>query len=117
VASSTSITGGRHSVFESFRPLQGTWYKHFRIKAQQKFGQAWTPGSTVFQYPNDHRASTLWYHDHTLGMTRAKVLEVVAEREIESLPTTRRAIRHTGSLWSTSTMRTTPSRESGRPRL
>jgi spore coat protein A len=51
----------------------GTWYKHFRRKAQQKFGQAWTPGSAVFQYPNDHRASTLWYHDHTLGMTRANV--------------------------------------------
>ncbi len=27
----------------------------------------------MFQYPNDHRASTLWYHDHTLGMTRANV--------------------------------------------
>jgi FtsP/CotA-like multicopper oxidase with cupredoxin domain len=51
----------------------GTWYKYFRIKAQQKFAQAWTPGSAVFQYPNDHRASTLWYHDHTLGMTRANV--------------------------------------------
>ncbi|HET9249047.1 MAG TPA: multicopper oxidase [Actinomycetota bacterium] len=51
----------------------GTWYKYFRIKAQQKFGQAWTPGSAVFQYPNDHRAATLWYHDHTLGMTRANV--------------------------------------------
>ncbi len=51
----------------------GTWYKTFRRKAQQKFGQAWTPGSAVFQYPNDHRASTLWYHDHTLGMTRANV--------------------------------------------
>jgi spore coat protein A len=51
----------------------GTWYKHFQRKAQQKFGQAWTPGSAVFQYPNDHRASTLWYHDHTLGMTRANV--------------------------------------------
>jgi FtsP/CotA-like multicopper oxidase with cupredoxin domain len=21
-------------------------------------------------YPNDQRAATLWYHDHTLGMTR-----------------------------------------------
>jgi FtsP/CotA-like multicopper oxidase with cupredoxin domain len=51
----------------------GTWYKYFRIKAQRKFAQAWTPGSAVFQYPNDHRASTLWYHDHTLGMTRANV--------------------------------------------
>jgi hypothetical protein len=51
----------------------GTWYKHFQRKAQRKFGQAWTPGSAVFQYPNDHRAATLWYHDHTLGMTRVNV--------------------------------------------
>jgi len=27
----------------------------------------------VFQYQNDQRASTLWFHDHTLGMTRANV--------------------------------------------
>jgi FtsP/CotA-like multicopper oxidase with cupredoxin domain len=30
-------------------------------------------GSAVFQYPNDQPESTLWYHDHTLGMTRANV--------------------------------------------
>ena len=51
----------------------GTWYKYFRTKAQRSFGQAWTPGTAVFQYPNDHRAATLWYHDHTLGMTRVNV--------------------------------------------
>jgi FtsP/CotA-like multicopper oxidase with cupredoxin domain len=27
----------------------------------------------VFEYPNDQRATTLWYHDHTLGMTRLNV--------------------------------------------
>ena len=31
------------------------------------------PGAAVFQYRNDQRATTLWYHDHTLGMTRANV--------------------------------------------
>ena len=31
------------------------------------------PGGAIFQYTNDQRASTLWYHDHTLGMTRANV--------------------------------------------
>lgn len=30
-------------------------------------------GAAVFQYPNDQRATTLWYHDHTLGMTRLNV--------------------------------------------
>ena len=27
----------------------------------------------IFQYPNTQRASTIWYHDHTLGMTRLNV--------------------------------------------
>lgn len=31
------------------------------------------PGTAVFQYPNDQAAATLWYHDHTLGMTRLNV--------------------------------------------
>ena len=30
-------------------------------------------GAAVFQYPNDQSPATLWYHDHTLGMTRANV--------------------------------------------
>ncbi|MBW7885931.1 MAG: multicopper oxidase domain-containing protein [Caldilineaceae bacterium] len=51
----------------------GTWYNTFKAKAEGKFEQAWDPGTAVFQYPNDHRAATLWYHDHTLGMTRLNV--------------------------------------------
>ncbi|MBI5664795.1 MAG: multicopper oxidase domain-containing protein [Nitrospirae bacterium] len=30
-------------------------------------------GFAVFQYSNDQRPTTLWYHDHTLGMTRTNV--------------------------------------------
>jgi len=30
-------------------------------------------GFAVFQYRNDQRSATLWYHDHTLGMTRNNV--------------------------------------------
>jgi len=30
-------------------------------------------GTAVFQYSNDQRATALWFHDHTLGMTRANV--------------------------------------------
>ncbi|MBI5739309.1 MAG: multicopper oxidase domain-containing protein [Nitrospirae bacterium] len=30
-------------------------------------------GAALFQYRNDQRATTLWFHDHTLGMTRANV--------------------------------------------
>jgi FtsP/CotA-like multicopper oxidase with cupredoxin domain len=31
------------------------------------------PGEAVFEYPVDDRATTLWYHDHSLGMTRLNV--------------------------------------------
>jgi FtsP/CotA-like multicopper oxidase with cupredoxin domain len=30
-------------------------------------------GFAVYQYRNDQRSTTLWYHDHALGMTRANV--------------------------------------------
>ena len=30
-------------------------------------------GSAVFEYPNTQRAMTIWYHDHTLGITRNNV--------------------------------------------
>jgi FtsP/CotA-like multicopper oxidase with cupredoxin domain len=51
----------------------GTWYDYFRAKARTRFGAQWTPGTATFQYPNNQRAATLWYHDHTLGMTRVNV--------------------------------------------
>jgi FtsP/CotA-like multicopper oxidase with cupredoxin domain len=42
-----------------------------------KFGQVagvpYEAGAAVFQYRNDQRATTLWFHDHTLGMTRTNV--------------------------------------------
>ena len=52
---------------------EGTWYSFFAGKASAQFGVTWGPGFAVFQYPNANRASTLWYHDHTLGMTRLNV--------------------------------------------
>ena len=51
----------------------GTWHNFFKAKALLKFWQPWGNGFSVFQYPNKQRASTLWYHDHTLGMTRLNV--------------------------------------------
>jgi FtsP/CotA-like multicopper oxidase with cupredoxin domain len=51
----------------------GSFYQRFRAEAQRRYGQAWTPGSAVFQYDNDQRAATMWYHDHTFGMTRSNV--------------------------------------------
>jgi FtsP/CotA-like multicopper oxidase with cupredoxin domain len=57
---------------------EGTWYDFFKGKAASRgfvAGDAseWEPGTAVFQYPNSQRASTIWYHDHTLGMTRLNV--------------------------------------------
>lgn len=52
---------------------RGTWYDFFAGKAAANFGATWGPGFAAFQYPNTNRASTLWYHDHTLGMTRLNV--------------------------------------------
>ena len=52
---------------------EGTWYDFFAAKAAANFGAAWGPGFATFQYPNLGRASTDWYHDHALGMTRLNV--------------------------------------------
>jgi spore coat protein A, manganese oxidase len=51
----------------------GTWYDFFAAKATASFGAEWGLGYAVYQYPNANRASTLWYHDHALGMTRLNV--------------------------------------------
>ncbi len=47
----------------------GTFYDYFNMK----YGYGWGPGMASFKYPNDQPATTLWYHDHTLGMTRLNV--------------------------------------------
>jgi bilirubin oxidase len=52
---------------------EGTWYAPFKDTFAEKFGVAWEPGTATFQYENDQRAATLWYHDHALGLTRANV--------------------------------------------
>jgi len=52
----------------------GTYYDTFKTGFKNRYGVApWEPGTAVFQYPNNQRATTLWYHDHTLGMTRLNV--------------------------------------------
>ncbi|HZD23484.1 MAG TPA: bilirubin oxidase, partial [Acidimicrobiia bacterium] len=47
----------------------GSFFDYF----DRKYRHRWDPGSASFSYPNDQRATTLWYHDHTLGMTRLNV--------------------------------------------
>jgi bilirubin oxidase len=36
-------------------------------------GGIWSPGSATFTYPNEQRATSLWFHDHALGLTRVNV--------------------------------------------
>ena len=50
----------------------GSWYQTFADKAAPATG-VWPAGTSIFDYPNNQRATTLWYHDHTLGMTRLNV--------------------------------------------
>lgn len=54
--------------------VTGTMYADFNVGFQQRYGELpWEPGTATCQYPNDQRATTLWYHDHSLGMTRLNV--------------------------------------------
>ena len=53
---------------------EGTWYNFFKTKAAARGHRSrWAPGTATFDYSNDQPASTLWVHDHTLGLTRANV--------------------------------------------
>jgi len=51
----------------------GTFHDGFAAKFEAIWGVPWQPGSALFAYSNDQRATTLWYHDHSLGMTRLNV--------------------------------------------
>jgi FtsP/CotA-like multicopper oxidase with cupredoxin domain len=47
----------------------GSWYDYLAAKA----AAPWGPGFATLQYPNLNDACTIWYHDHSLGMTRLNV--------------------------------------------
>ena len=51
----------------------GTWYDFFAAKARRTLGVTWGRGYAIAQYPNENRAATIWYHDHSLGLTRQNV--------------------------------------------
>jgi FtsP/CotA-like multicopper oxidase with cupredoxin domain len=50
----------------------GTWHPFFAAKAATT-GAVWGAGRVVARYPNSQVPSTLWFHDHVLGMTRVNV--------------------------------------------
>ncbi|MEU7585517.1 multicopper oxidase domain-containing protein [Micromonospora sp. NPDC049230] len=51
----------------------GSAYDEFRSRFAERCGLRWAPGSATFEYANDQAPSTLWYHDHTLGVTSQNV--------------------------------------------
>ncbi|GAA3731471.1 multicopper oxidase domain-containing protein [Plantactinospora mayteni] len=51
----------------------GSAYPAFARSFGERHELGWPAGAAVFQYPNDQRAATLWYHDHTMGLTRLNV--------------------------------------------
>jgi bilirubin oxidase len=61
-----------HNMPKNFA-REGTQYDDFKTTFSTKWGVPWKRGTATFQYANDQRAATLWFHDHTLGMTRLNV--------------------------------------------
>lgn len=51
----------------------GRWWEFLSQEARKNFGGKWGRGWVDYQYPNDNRTSTLWIHDHALGLTRLNV--------------------------------------------
>jgi spore coat protein A len=51
----------------------GTRYATFAKEAKSRFGVTWSAGMSQYEYTNDQRATALWFHDHTIGMTRLNV--------------------------------------------
>ena len=59
------------SVSKKGYQSSSSFYKEYKAAAAS--GKNWTAGNSVFDYSNDQRADTLWYHDHTMGFTRTNV--------------------------------------------
>ena len=51
----------------------GSKYYQYKEEAHARAGVDWASGMAQFAFGNDQRATSLWYHDHTLGMARLNV--------------------------------------------
>src|SRR6266545_1494663 len=51
----------------------GSFYERFRAESVARNRVPWPAGSAVFDYRNDQRATTLWFHSHELGLTRLNI--------------------------------------------
>ena len=62
---SRSIPDGYASV--------GSHYEEMAAHYEAEYGEEWAPGTARAHYGNDQAATTLWFHDHALGITRLNV--------------------------------------------
>jgi bilirubin oxidase len=53
--------------------VSGSRYAQYATEAKHRFGVSWGKGMAQYEYGNDQRATALWFHDHSLGMTRLNV--------------------------------------------
>jgi bilirubin oxidase len=56
-----------------YLPAAGNIPANYDIRGSKSGVMPAGDGAALYEYPNDQRATTLWYHDHTLGMTRVNV--------------------------------------------
>jgi spore coat protein A len=51
----------------------GSTYDQFRAEAGRRAGVTWDTGRAQYVLANDQPATSLWYHDHSLGLARLSV--------------------------------------------
>ena len=51
----------------------GRWWDFLKEKHRRETGVDWGEGHQTVTYPNTNRATSLWFHDHALGLTRLTV--------------------------------------------
>ncbi len=59
------------SVADMGYKTESETYRCYKNYAES--GTSWAAGNSVFDYTNDQRANTMWYHDHAMGLTRTNV--------------------------------------------
>ncbi|SDH47513.1 bilirubin oxidase [Sinosporangium album] len=52
---------------------EGSKYADFAAAYTHRHGTVWSPGAAEFYYGNRQRPTTMWFHDHALGITRLSV--------------------------------------------
>ncbi len=70
-----SYFDGHPDAWFTWDGIQGTAYSTY---TSTYAGSPVLPDEAVFHYPNEQPPTTLWYHDHALGITRINVMSGLA---------------------------------------